>query len=88
MPSATDADQGEKLFLVSPCLHMMDARNEKTRHGGFFIHYHLSAQALAFIAIVSVSEIIGDYSAITLTADGPLAPFSIENSTFWPSSKV
>ncbi len=27
-------------------------------------------------------------NTITFTADGPLAPFSIENETSWPSSNV
>lgn len=60
----------------------VDLRNEKTCTRQVFYHYILTAQAVAVIAIVSISEVIGNYSATTLAADGPLAPFSIENSTF------
>jgi hypothetical protein len=33
---------------------------KKPDQGGFFYHYHLSAQAHAFIAVVNVSAIIGN----------------------------
>lgn len=58
------------------------SETKKPARGRFLYHYHLTAQAVAVIAIVSIREVIGNYSATTLAADGPLAPLSIENSTF------
>jgi hypothetical protein len=72
------------IFQMDPlCL-----KHKKTRSRRVFYHVHLSAQADAVIAVVSIRVIISYYSVITLAAAGPLAPFSIENSTFCPSSSV
>src|SRR2546421_493293 len=64
-------------------------QKQKKPHMAAFLSLTLHCSGCyAVIAIVFVSEVIANYSATTFTADGPLAPFSIENSTFWPSSKV
>lgn len=71
------------ILFSMPC-----TKRKKTRSRRVSYDFHLSAQAYAVIAVVSVQVTLRYYSAITLAAAGPLAPFSIENSTFWPSSNV
>ena len=49
-------------YAVSGLLETGATRTKmkKPAQGGFFYHYHLSAQAQAFIAVVNVSAIIGN----------------------------
>lgn len=55
---------------------------QKPAHGGFFSLGWLNCSGLCRHRYRKSAALFTYYSATTFTADGPLAPFSIENSTF------